>query len=348
MSKDLHSFNKSFAPHPVLHPLDEQLQAGLRGDFKRGFEIADYLEKTSPQDPRAAFNRAWYKMMEGKLLEGLSLLDAGRWIKVFGGQPLPTNKSIYKDEDLKNKSLLICGEGGLGDEIINVRFAEEFAQKGAKVVVACDSSLTSVFSRVPGVSAAINHRAAVDVYHDFWVPAMSAARVLSKEYKTLSGKAYLSAHPDYKKKWRDYFINQNTFKAGDLKIGLRFYGNPKFEHEQHRKFPPQDLINVLGDRPWINLQKEESDLKLETWEDTLAVLAHLDLVITSCTSVAHASAALGKKTWVIVPLLPYYIWALPGATSPWYGSVRLFRQSRFGDWSNVFTEIEKALKEENT
>lgn len=337
----------SFTPHSTLHPLDEQLQAGLHGDFNRGKEIADHLERENPDDPRAAFNRAWYKMMEGKLLEGLSLLDAGRWLSVFGGKPLLTTKPIYRDEDLKGKHLILCGEGGLGDEIINVRFAREFAALGAKVIVTSDPSLTSIFSRVPGVSAAVNHRAAPDVYHDYWVPAMSAARVLNHEYETLDGSPYLSVSPEYKKKWRDYFIAENIFKPGELKIGLRFYGNPKFEHEQHRKFPPQDLIASLQGRSWVNLQKEDSNLNLETWEDTLAVLDQLDLIITSCTSVAHAAAALGKKTWVITPILPYYLWALPGKTTPWYKTVRLFRQGKYGDWSNVFAEIKKELDELN-
>jgi hypothetical protein len=324
--------------------LDEQVAAGLRGDFTRGWEIAQELERLNPQCNRAAFNRAWYEMRQGNLLKGLSLLDCGRWEKAFGDAPLTTNKPIYRNENLQGKHVLICSEGGYGDEIINVRFALNFHNRGAKVTVTCDQSLKSVFARVPGVSAVVGHKAAPEVYHDFWVPGMSAARVLETEYKDLTGDTYFSVDPAYKAKWAEYFDKSFT-KETRPRIGLRFYGNPKFEHEQHRKFPQEGLISTLQGRPWLNLQKEETHLRLETWEDTLAVIDQLDLVITSCTSVAHASAALGKETWVLVPILPYYIWALPGSTSPWYKSVRLFRQEKFGDWTSTFAEIEKALQE---
>jgi hypothetical protein len=200
-----------------------------------------------------------------------------------------------------------------------------------------------VFARVQGVSSVVNHRAAPEVFHDYWVPGMSAAHILQYTYDKLTGEPYLSVDPEYKEKWSEFF--QLHYSNPRHRIGLRFYGNPQFEHEQHRRFPQQGLIEALGERPWVNLQLEETELDLSTWEDTLAVIDQLDLVITSCTSVAHASAALGKETWVIVPILPYYIWALPGERSPWYKSVRLFRQKKFGEWNSVFAEIQQALNE---
>ncbi|MCM2324694.1 MAG: hypothetical protein NDJ90_15655 [Oligoflexia bacterium] len=324
--------------------LDQQVEAGLRGDFKRGWELAEELARLSPACNRAKFNRAWYEMMRGDLLKGLQLLDAGRWERAFGDRPLPTDKPIWKDQDLRDKHLLLCAEGGYGDEIINVRFARDFAARGARVIATCDPSLSSVFARIPGVAAVVNHKAAPEVFHDYWVPAMSAARVLEHTYGTLSGEPYLSVDPDHRAKWSTYF--ERRFQgAPRARIGLRFYGNPKFEHEQHRRFPVQGLIDAIEGRPFVNLQKEETDLPMETWEDTLAIIDQLDLVITSCTSVAHASAALGKETWVIVPILPYYIWALPGDRSPWYRSVRLFRQGKFGEWQDVFEAIQTSLKE---
>ncbi len=324
--------------------IDQQLISGLRGDFKKGQQLADELKRLSPTCNKAAFNRAWYEMRNGNLLEGLKLLDAGRWEKVFGDPPLPTNKSIYHSENIHGKYLLMCSEGGLGDEIINARFATDFARKGAKVILTCDPGLASTFSRIEGVSAVVGHRRTPEIYHDYWVPAMSAARILEYEYKDLSGEAYLTVDPEYKKKWAEYF-NKN-YSQNKIKIGLRFYGNPKFEHEQFRRFNPQDLISAVESvttDPWINLQKEETDLPIKNWEDTLAVIDQLDLIITSCTSVAHASAALGKKTWIIVPILPYYMWSYPSETSAWYKSVKLYRQEKFQDWSSTFIQIKKDL-----
>ena len=328
--------------------LNDQLAAGIRGDFAEGWRISEELERLYPGNRRAAFNRAWYLMMQGKLLKGLECLDEGRWLQVFGDPPLPTNKPIYHGEDLKEKHLLLCSEGGLGDEIINARFAKNFADHGAKVSISCDPSLASVFARIQGVSAVVLHKGAPVVYHDYWVPAMSAARVLELEYKDLSGKPYLSVDPIHKAKWKK--ILDEKYQGKIPRIGLKFFGNPKFEHEQHRKFPSQGLIEAVGNQAWINLQKEadstapKTDLPLDSWEDTLAVMDHLDLVITSCTSIAHAAAALGKPTWILTPILPYYMWALPGEKTPWYDSVRLFRQKKYGQWENVFADIKEALR----
>lgn len=327
---------------PFSPLLDEQVQAGLRGDFKRGWEIAEELMRTHPHCNRAKFNRAWYEMMRGDLFKGLELLDAGRWERAFGDKPLPTQKTIYRNEDLHGKKLLICSEGGLGDEIINARFASEFAIKGADVTLTCDPTLMSIFARIDGVKSVVAHKSAPDVYHDFWVPAMSAARILEKTYQTLNGMPYLKADPAAVEHW-NLALQHNGYPKNKTRIGLKFYGNPKFEHEQHRRFPIQELIDTVAPRPWINLQLEDKKIPIQNWEDTLAVLENLDLVITSCTSIAHASAALGKPTWVIVPILPYYVWAQPGDKSSWYNSVELFRQTEFGNWKSVFKKIELAL-----
>lgn len=322
--------------------LDAQLAAGLRGDFEEGWRLANELETIAPEDPRPKFNRAWYEMMRGNLLKGFELLSYGRWIRAFGDQPLPTNKSILHPQDsVKNKHILFCSEGGLGDEIINFRFTKVLADLGAKVTVSCDPGLVSVLARVPWISAVVHHQAAPFVFHDHWIPGMSAGHILGVEYQNLSNQAYLSVDPESDLKWRQYF--ENFPKDKKPRIGLRFKGNSQFEHEQFRKFPEHLLVEAVGKIPWVSLQLGETDLAIENWEDTLAVINNLDLIITSCTSVAHAAAALGKETWVVVPVLPYYVWAMPGAKSPWYESVTLFRQKTFGQWEDVFTSIGLAL-----
>ena len=82
---------------------------------------------------------------------------------------------------------------------------------------------------------------------------------------------------------------------------------------------------------------------MKTWQDTAEIIKGLDLVITSCTSIAHLAGALGVETWVVVPILPYYTWVLPGDTTPWYDSVRIFRQEKYGEWSQPFEKIKIEL-----
>jgi hypothetical protein len=324
-----------------MEPLDLALKHSISGRF----DEAEAILRSLPQnDARVRFNLGWFDMTHGKLMEGFEGVNCGRFINVFGSPKI--QGTIWKDQDLTNKILLLRGEGGLGDEIINFRFAQEFKKLGANVVVSGHPALLPIFSRHGFVCVTSSAVEKGEVYYDYWVPAMSASYVLGYEYDTLPGNPYLNAVPESVAK-----------KPGTIKVGLRWSGNPHFEHEQHRTFDPKlmiDLHNTPGvtcysfqkDHNLVdNLPFDDLGTSLKTWEDTASHLKSMDLVITSCTSVAHMSAALGIETWVIVPILPYYVWAVPGDKSAWYNSVRLFRQEKYGDWSAPFAEIQKCLNE---
>jgi len=268
-------------------------------------------------------------------------MDAGRFINCFG---LPRIEGIiWKDQPLENKTLLFRCEGGFGDQILNFRFAYDFQKKGARVVISCASDLKEIFNRHGFIC--VDNEYVNALHYDYWVPAMSAAHILGYEYDTLSGKSYLKA--SYRK---------NLYsKPGTLKVGIRWSGRPEFEHEQHRRFDPTELLNLhkIEKVTLYSLQRDENtidglpfaDLRsiMTDWEETSAIIEDLDLVISSCTSVAHLAASMGKETWIIVPALPYYTWAMPGDTSAWYESVRLFRQKSYGDWSSPLNEVKEAL-----
>lgn len=322
----------------TISPLDVALSAAINGypDVSE-----DILRGQEQNDPRVLFNLGWHDMRHGKLKQGFEGMNIGRFISVFGSQPIPGK--IWKDEPLDGKTLLLRCEGGLGDEIINFRFAEDFKRMGANVVVSCHTTLAPLFSRHGFVC--VSEKAIPFVMYDYWVPAMSAAYVLGYEFDTLPGKPYLHAEPAIL-----------TKKPGTLKVGVRWSGNPQFEHEQHRKFDPKLMIDLhkIDGLSLYSLQRDGDlvdnlpfqDLKndMKSWEDTASIIAGLDLVITSCTSVAHLSAALGKETWVLVPILPYYIWAVPGKKSAWYESAKLFRQTEYGNWDKPFADIRAELQ----
>jgi hypothetical protein len=324
----------------TLHPLDAALNACINGHPERSEEILRAYP--DQQDARVVFNLGWHEMRHGNLKKGLQMLDAGRFINVFGMSRLPGE--IWRNQELENKTLLFRCENGLGDQVMNFRFAKDFKDKGARVVIACSSELMLLFSRHGYVC--VEDKAASNVCYDYWMPSMSAAHVLNYDTNNFPGKPYLTAKP-----------KQLYAKPGSLKIGIRWAGNPKFEHEQHRKFDPTPLIDLHNTKgvTLFSLQRDEdlidglpfADLRdqMKTFEDTASIIQGLDLVITSCTSVAHLSAALGKETWILVPVMPYYAWAAPGSTSVWYDTVRLFRQEKYGDWSVPFASIRSALEE---
>lgn len=325
----------------MSHALDIALTCSVNGHPKMAEDILRKYAEDNPDDIRALFNLGWYDMRHGELRKGFAGMNAGRFIRVFGSEPI--SGPLWKDQPLENKVLLLRSEGGYGDEIINFRFAKDFRDRGATVVVAAHPHVIPLFAR-EGFACVTN--AAVEaggVYYDYWVPAMSAAYVLGHEFETLSGKPYLRAEPKYLPK-----------KAGTIRVGLRWSGNPQFEHEQHRKFPPE-LLTRLHKTPGVTCYSFQRDqdmipdlpfvqLDLPTFSETASLLAGMDLVITSCTSVAHLSAALGVETWIIVPVLPYYLWAQPGDRSKWYDSVRLFRQEVYGDWQAPLDQIKAELE----
>jgi hypothetical protein len=322
------------------HPLDLALTACINGHP----EISEDILRNQPEqdDARIVFNLGWHEMRHGNLKKGLQMMDAGRFINVFGLPRIPG--PIWKNEDLTNKTLLFRCENGFGDQIMNFRFAKDFKDKGARVAVSCAPELMPLFSRHGYVC--IDNGATPYIQYDYWVPSMSAAHILGYDKDTFPGKAYLTAEP-----------KKLYFKPNTLKVGIRWAGNPKFEHEQHRRFDPQPLIDLhkLDGITLYSLQRDENlvdglpfaDLReqMKTFDDTASIIQGLDLVITSCTSVAHLSAALGKTTWVIVPVMPYYAWAEQKPTSVWYDSVRLFRQQKYGEWSHPLDEVKSALLE---
>lgn len=327
------------AGHRPLHDLDLQLSASLMGNFEEGWKLAQKIEKDEPWNHRAAFNRGWYKMWKGDLLEGEKLLFRGRIEKVFGNDP-PQSPMPMWDGSTKG-TILLNLEGGLGDQIHGLRYVREIVKRGCSVIVACSGALAMIARQVNGVTAVVQHEAVFGVVHDAWVPSMSAITILGSSYDELDGSAYIPKIASIgKKKYR---------------IGVRWQGNPQFEHEQHRLFPSGLLFDNLKDVDveFISLQRDEGkqhkptwikEVPLNSWEETQAAISSCDLVISSCTSVAHLSAAMGVETWIIVPILPYYLWAKPGDTTPWYSNVKLFRQTVFGDWNDPMKKIGSELK----
>ena len=269
----------------------------------------------------------------------MRLIDRGRIEQVFGnGKPsVPTE--MWDGE--KQGTILLNLEGGLGDQIHSARFAKDIAERGNKVIVACSGPLAQVIRGIEGVTAVVQHEAVFGVVHDYWVPSMSAIVPLQYQYADLDGSAYIP--------------KPEVEKGSKFRIGLRWQGNPQFEHEQHRQFPPELMFNALKgmDAEFISLQRDEGaehkparvkEVPLNHWAETQSAIASCDLVITSCTSVAHLAGAMGVETWIIVPILPYYLWAKPGEKTEWYDSVRLFRQEIYGTWEHPFRKIEQQLR----
>lgn len=325
---------------PPIHDLDLQLTASTMGNFSEGWRLCQKLEQEEPNNHRAAFNRGWYYLRQGEIQKGYQLMDRGRIVGVFGNKSpdVPTQPWDGKSKGI----VMLYLEGGLGDQIHQVRYAKSIADRGCKVIVSCTGQLASLFIGVEGVSAIIQHEASFGIYHDFYVQGMSAVVPLGLELSDLSGKPYLP--------------KPKVIKSNRRRIGLRWQGNSQFEAEHHKKFPFDLMFNAVkdADAEFISLQRDEGaeacpawvrQVPLHSWEDTRQAVASCDLVISSCTSVSHLSAAMGVETWVVIPIMPYFLYSMDGETCPYYDSMRLIRQETFGDWTAPFVKIKDRLVE---
>ena len=312
--------------------LDEQLNASIHGDFDKGWKLVQELEKETPTCQRAAFNRGWYYLRHGKLLEGHKLLDQGRFQDIFGNKHIGTKRPIWNNKD--KGTVLLNLEGGIGDQIKNYRFAFDLKALGNRTIISCSGEIAPIFAEK---FATVQHEVACGVYHDYWIPSMSSIVAFNYEYKDLKGVPYIS----------------RTAETISGRIGVRWSGNPEFEHEQYRFFPADNMFNAVKGYDCVSLQRDKDEelrpewmekVALSDWQTTRKEISKCELVISSCTSVAHLAAAMGIETWIIVPVLSYYVWALPGNKSPYYDSVTLYRQEEFGNWEHPFENIKQDLE----
>jgi hypothetical protein len=332
--------------------LDLALLLHVQGNIDGTRKAQAEYEKLYPNCPRLRFGRTWFKLYDGDLKGGLEHVEAGRVIGCLGEHDFSKFRCPKWDgkSDLTNKHVVLYGEGGLGDQIMGLRSAKWLTELGALVTVACSKPLMGLFAAQKKFSV-IDGEHAHAVQTDFWVPMMSGFGMCDRTWETLWTGQYIDT--PVSDIWERIIP-----KSDKLNIGIRWRGNPEFEHEQLRWFPPELMFQVTkiqGANFW-SLQKDEQQTKLPdnvidlepllgNWEQTTAAISQLDLVITSCTSIAHLSAAMNKPTWVVVPVMPYYPWARPGRTSHWYPSVTLFRQRCYNEWSEPFLELEQHLNE---
>lgn len=326
---------------------DLELLLTAQGKPDEAYEINKQIIELDPTDDRAAFNHAWHLIRKGDLIEGYKQLNRGRKAGVYAKPSINTDKPIWRGEE---GTILFHCECGLGDEIINVRFVKELV-KTNKVIIGCSKSLMNIFNRIPGIQAVVNRDYSSQVYHDYWIPSMNAIDIIGIDYEHLSGKPYLTPDPEYVKKWSE------IIQSDKLKIGIRWAGNICYEKELWRTLPPFELIDAVSnenneiyslqrDDGMVDLPEHVTDLsqELKTWDDTAGAMQNLDLIVSGCTSIPHMAGALGRPTWVIVPTLIYYTWARNETTTPWYDSVKIFKQTKFRDWSDPLKNVKEEIR----
>jgi tetratricopeptide (TPR) repeat protein len=266
---------------------------------------------------------------------------------------------LWGGSSLRGQTILLFAEQGQGDTLQFIRYALLVQRRGLTVIVQCQAPLQRLLATCAGIDRLVLPRAALPSF-DVQAPLLSLPRIFRSTLATIPANIpYLSADPELRTRWQ-----QQLSGIGGFKVGIAWQGNPEHKRDQWRSVPLlafAPLAGVPGVR-LVSLQKgagreQVPDLadrlgvldvadRLEDFADTAAVMVNLDLVITVDTAVAHLAGALGVPVWVVLPLVPDWRWLLEREDSPWYPSMRLFRQNAWGDWAGVFERLTKALRQQ--
>lgn len=332
-------------------------------------ELARYSQALAAYDQAVAIepghavahgNRSMLLLLLGRLKEGFAEYE-WRWrMPGFATPRRPFAQPAWHGEPLAGQTLLVHAEQGLGSAIQFVRYVIPAAARGARIVLECQPPLLRLFGHAlagtGGPVAAVVAKGDALPPFDRQVPLISLPHVLGTTLSTVPAPIpYLSAHEADIAAWR-----LRLAAACRRRIGLVWAGNRRHENDRNRSLPPAALAPLVagGNAAFFSLQvpASEEDLAalpggrvidlapdLADFAQTAAALEALDLVITVDTAVAHLAGALGRPTWLLLPYVPEWRWLLDRDDSPWYPTVRLFRQRSPGDWQGVLDHVAAAL-----
>ena len=314
----------------------------------------------APDDAEVRKNLGVIRLLQGDFERGWREYE-WRARAVAGAVP-SYERPRWNGSPLDGRTTLLAAEQGLGDTVHFIRYAAVLkARSDCRVIAACQRPLLPLLATCPG----IDHLVAQDdppPRFDVWAPLLSLPGLLRHHAVEdfPASVPYLFPPPALTDRWRT-----ELSVYGGVRIGIAWQGNPKHQADRMRSVPLAEfapLASLEGLR-LLSLQKGPGTDQLEglaqrlgivplhdrldataAFVDTAAVMQHLDLVITSDTAVAHLAGALGVPVWVALYHVPDWRWLLGRDDSPWYPTMRLFRQTAVGDWPGVFARIVEALR----
>ncbi len=330
-------------------------QLGRLDDALRSYNRAIELRPNYPEAQKA---RALCLLLKGDFQAGWPGYE---WRAQMGDLRFVHAAPRWTGEPLAGRTLLIETEQGLGDTIHFIRYAAEIkARHQGTIVVACERPLAPLLRQAPGIDLLIAQNQPRPPF-DVWISLLSLPGVFQHSLSTVPAPIpYLRAEPERIARWKTRLAS-----IPGMKIGIAWQGNKENAQNHNRSFPLAMFAPVaaMSGVSLINLQKgsgaeelasssfpvqslgDDFDAGGGAFLDTAAVMTNLDLVISADTSVAHVAGALGVRVWVPLAYVPDWRWTMQGDRTPWYPTMRLFRQTAAGDWPPVFSRIAAALRE---
>lgn len=335
---------------------------GLANRFQEEARAIDEALALFPDNAQFTVARGMHRLLRGDFARGWEDFDA----RLRDPERYPLRRSLlerpmWRGESFAGKTLLVFGEQGAGDNLMMARYLPRVKALGGRVVYEVPEGLHELLETAGGIDLCVPRRLDREpqVAFDLWTPVMTLPRTFAAALDTIpSEMPYLSVPPETRVFWK------GLVGPGDaLKVGLAWSGNPGHLNDYFRSVPMDAMVPLLrtsgvlfhrlqleGGQDLARVFPAVRDLTehVITFADTAALIDQMDLVITVDTSIAHVAGALGKLTWLLLPFRPDWRWLLDRDDSPWYPSVRLFRQPQPQDWRAVIQEVKAALGRELT
>lgn len=313
--------------------------------------------RLKPDYPDGHWNHALLLLLLGDFRHGWLEYEWRRKMRNVGAN---IRQPLWSGAPLEGKTILLFTEQGAGDTFQFVRYAPLVQARGGRVVLAARANLVPMLARSPGIDVLYAQGAQPPLFQ-FFAPLMSLPGIFETDLDSIPAQVpYLFADPELIEKWRSELAS-----VDGLRIGVAWQGDPKYPGDRNRSFPLEHfapLARVPGVR-LLSLQKgpgreqiealsgqfpvidlaDRLDVSGGAFMDTAAVMMNLDLVITSDTAIAHLAGGLGLPVWVALSKVPDWRFLLEREDSPWYPTMRLFRQPAVKDWPSVFQRMAHEL-----
>lgn len=319
------------------------------GDLVRAEQYLRRACAARPEDPAVHYNLALTLLRAGRLREGFDEYE-WRWqVPRFHEHRREFVQPLWRGEPLHGRRILIYGEQGAGDAIQFARYAPLVRNAGGDVVLEVLPHLERLAGWMEGAYPIVNAFAA-DVEFDLQCPLMSLPQRFGTELDSIPAPARFSIPAAIQADWA------RRLRTGRTAVGVVWAGNPAHADDRARSLPANRLLPLtrLPGIDWWSLQVGAAAADtpagianladdLLDFGDTAAAISQLDLIITVDTAVAHLAGSLGKPVWLLLAYASDWRWLLDRADSPWYPSLRIFRQQRPGEWSDVIARVAAQL-----
>ena len=314
---------------------------------RQAFAIA---HKLTPENPIPTLNEGIAALALGDYEAGWQGFDARWQLPTYAKFKRVFEKPLWDGHNIAGKTLFLYAEQGFGDTIQMVRYVPVLETQGIKIILEVPPALTSLIQSLEGSAEIITKGEPIPDF-DFYCALMDLPGLLHTTLETIPNNIPYLFGPQEQKQ-------QGSERP---RIGLCWAGRSSHENDKNRSMAFAELLPLLKNTnvEWISLQRhvaegDKADLvksNVLRWGESFAdfsaaaaAIVSCDLIITVDTSIAHLAGALGKETWVLLPLYADWRWLTGRADSPWYPTARLFRQESRGNWQNIINQISKALK----